>query len=131
MSSPRDGTVDREALRAKLAASRAALMRALEGMTEREFAAEFEDGMPVVRALAELAGAERAAVVRARGPVTATPAPEKPLPPQVVHDLAGARHRTEQAIAAGDAPGLAAIVDAIAEREAAVAARLEALKGHA
>jgi hypothetical protein len=125
------GAPPQDALRARLAASRSALLHALEGITEREFAAELEPGRSVVRALAELAAAERGDVARARGAAGATRIPEKPLPPQVIHDLAGARYRTETLVGAPggvEAVALAALVEGIAAREEVMAARIEALK---
>ncbi len=85
--------------------------------------------------------------------------PEKPLPPQVIHDLAGARYQTERLLAAADpdsvdegerdhvsAPSVAppaaaasqavaietleALADEIVRREAAVAARSRRGRGH-
>jgi hypothetical protein len=91
------------AVRERLEGSRATLLAAIEGLTERDFAAELEPGLTVVGALAALAPAEREAVREAR---LAVGAPERPLPtggaaataraipPQVVHDLAGARYET-------------------------------------
>lgn len=121
---------------ARLAASRGALLRALEGVTERDFAAAFDDDRSLVVALAELAMDERAAVVRVRGGESAAKLPEKPLAPQVIHDLAGARYQTERLLAysaAGDeadatltAERVSALVDAVADRELAMAARIAA-----
>ena len=56
-----------DALRARLDASRAALLAALEGVTERDFAVDLGGGETVVRALAALAAAERAATGAASG----------------------------------------------------------------
>ena len=89
-------------LRSGLDASRAALLEAVRGLTERDFAAPLGDGT-VVEALAALARSERAAVHAARQAAGAEPRPlpvgmavsSRPLPPQVVHDLAGARYETE------------------------------------
>ncbi len=118
-----------DALRARLDASRAALLAALEGITERAFAADLGDGTTVVRALAELAAAERSDVAAAGGPGAATRVAEKPLPPQVVHDLAGARYQTLRLVeSAGGAVETRAIVERVAAREEAVAARIAALK---
>jgi hypothetical protein len=122
---------DLDAWRTRLAASRAALLRALEGVTERDFAAAFDGDRSLVHVLAELAVAERMAVARARGDEHEARVPDRPLAPQVIHDLAGARYQTERLIAdaaaAGEAPDrLAALVDGIVDREQAVAARLAA-----
>ena len=46
-------------LRQRLEQSRAALLSALEGLTDRDFAAEIEPDVTVVGALAVLAPAER------------------------------------------------------------------------
>ncbi|MEX2229176.1 MAG: hypothetical protein WEB13_05990 [Dehalococcoidia bacterium] len=120
-----------DAWRTRLAASRAALLRALEGVTERDFAAAFDGDRSLVHVLAELAVAERMAVARARGDEREARVPDRPLAPQVIHDLAGARYTTERlladAAAAGEASDrLAALVDGIVDREQAVAARLAA-----
>ncbi|MDA0364783.1 MAG: hypothetical protein O3B31_01445 [Chloroflexi bacterium] len=125
-----------EGWRARLAASRAALLRALEGVTERDFEAAFDDDRSLVVALAELAMHERAAVARVRGGESTAKVPEKPLAPQVIHDLAGARYQIERLLAdsaAGDgadatltAERVSALVDAIADRELAIAARIAA-----
>ncbi|MBM3138966.1 MAG: hypothetical protein FJZ92_01820 [Chloroflexi bacterium] len=109
----------------RLRASRVALLAALAGVTERDFAAELPDGRSVVRALAELAAAERGEVAAARGREARARIPEKPLPPQVMHDLAGARYETEQLLEEGGPtpPGpLEALVKRVTTREAAVAA---------
>jgi len=120
-----------DAWRMRLAASRAALLRALEGVTERDFAAAFDGDRSLVHVLAELAVAERMAVARARGDEREARVPDRPLAPQVIHDLAGARYQTERLIADAAAAGeasdrLAALVDGIVDREQAVAARLAA-----
>ena len=116
-------------LRTRLAQSRAALLRALEGVTEREFAAAFDGERSLVRVLAELAAAERTATRRVEGAAGPPSLPEKPLPPQVIHDLAGARYETERLLdrASGEAGAtLAAAVAEIVDRESAVAARIAA-----
>lgn len=120
---------------------RRALLEALRELTEQDFAAAFEGTTVVVR-LAALATAERQAVRRAREAVGAEPRPvpptgerERVLPPQVIHDLAGARHETLlflgaiddralQAEAGGDR--VARLLEALAEREAAAAAGIAA-----
>lgn len=78
---------------ARLDAARRSLLGALEGLTERDFATDLGDGETVVRLLASLAAAEHRAVTDAGGAGSHGAPPEKPLPPQVVHDLAGARYR--------------------------------------
>ncbi|GMU39229.1 MAG: hypothetical protein AMXMBFR23_00950 [Chloroflexota bacterium] len=108
-------------LRARLEASRAALLAALEGVTERDFATNLGDGVTVVRLLARLAAEERADAARLRGEAAEVAVPERPLPPQVVHALAGARYQALQAL---DLPGLGAdaaeaLVAGIEAREAA------------
>lgn len=119
--------------RARLAESRAALLRALEGVTERDFAAPFEGERSLVQVLATLAVEERAAVARARGAESRVSVPEKPLAPQVIHDLAGARYQTERLLAEGAAEPaaaaherLGALVAEIVGRELATAARIAA-----
>lgn len=131
------------AIRERLEASRATLLGALEGVTERDFAAELEPGTTVVGALAKLAPAEREAVREAR---LAIGAPERPLPaggasatsratpPQVVHDLAGARYETIlflELLQAAEVPEssrerLATLLEGISEQEIASA---EAIRG--
>ena len=89
-------------VRARLAASRAALLEAVRGLTERDFATPLGDAT-VVEVLAALARSEREAVREARVAASAPARPlpaaggeaGRPLPPQVVHDLAGARYETE------------------------------------
>jgi hypothetical protein len=117
--------------RARLTASRTSLLRALEGVTEREFAAAFDGERSLVRVLAELAANERAAVAQARGDERSIRVPEKPLAPQVIHDLAGARYQTARLIEeAGPAASpeaaehLAALVELVAAREESVATRI-------
>ena len=122
-----------EVLRTRLTESRAALLRALEGVTEREFASAFDGERSLVRVLAELASTERATTRRVEGSGGAPSTPEKPLPPQVIHDLAGARYETERLLerVSGEAdPALAGLVAGIVERERAVAARIEARPRH-
>lgn len=124
-------------LRARLDASRAALLDAVRGLTERDFAASLGDET-VVDALAVLAREEREAVRLARAAAGAETRPlpvggrgaGRPLPPQVVHDLAGARYETEllldwlatattAAVEASRGP-----LEAVEARETAVAARI-------
>ncbi len=116
----------RARLRARLEASRAALLAALEGVTERDFATNLGDGVTVVRLLARLAAEERADAARLRGEASEVAVPERPLPPQVVHALAGARYQALQAL---DLPGLGAdaaeaLVAGIETREAEAAERV-------
>ncbi len=106
-------------------------------MTEQAFAAELE-GVTVVAYLATLAPAEREAVRRAREAIDAPERPvpsagerERVLPPQVIHDLAGARHETLLLLDLLDEDGLnadaggesvRALLEAVSERETAAAA---------
>lgn len=129
-------TVDE--LRAALTASREALLEALRTVTEREFAAELAPGETLVGLLATLAPAEREAVRSARAAsglppravAQAAAAPARPAPPQVIHDLAGARYETELLLAALSAhdvaPEVEAALTSVAEREHAAATRIEA-----
>jgi len=125
-------------LRARLDASRAALLEAVRGLTERDFAAPLGEDEMVVDALAALARGEREAVHAARAAAGAPPRPlpagkavaGRPLPPQVVHDLAGARYETELLLdwlteaAAAPSEAVRSTLDVIEERETAVAARI-------
>lgn len=108
-------------LAARLEVARRALLGALEGLTERDFATDLGDGETVVRLLANLAAAEHRAVVEAGGTGVHGAPPEKPLPPQVVHDLAGARYRILRRLDADDADE-ARVLTLVAEIE-----RLEAM----
>lgn len=90
-------------LAARLEVARRALLGALEGLTERDFATDLGGGETVVRLLASLAAAEHQAVVTAGGTSPQRRPAEKPLPPQVVHDLAGARYRILRCVDADDA----------------------------
>jgi hypothetical protein len=136
-------TLDR--LRDDLAGARAALLEAMAGLTERDFAQEI-DGATITQWLAAIAPAERDAVRRARRALgldeRRLPAGReggRVLPPQVVHDLAGARYETtllleaatsleasdiEDATDAGES--VAELLAAVAERDAEVARRIEA-----
>ncbi|MSQ36236.1 MAG: hypothetical protein EXR63_03730 [Dehalococcoidia bacterium] len=132
------------ALTASLDAGRAALLAALGQLGERDFALELAPGETVIGALAALAPAERGAVAEARAaaglpprPLASSPGPRaRPTPPQVVHDLAGARHETlrllaelaatprpERAGTALLAASLAALAG-VAARELGLAARI-------
>jgi hypothetical protein len=130
------------ALHAALEASRGALLAAIATLGEREFTSNLPTGLTVVATLAALAPFEREAIQRAR---VAIGAPERPrlgggeapharaLPPQVVHDLAGARYETLLFLggldparldtAAGEG-SIEAELAAIAAREQAVAAEV-------
>lgn len=114
-------------LAARLDVARRALLSALEGLTERDFAADLGGGETVVRMLAALASAEHAAVVEAGGaPLPHVPA-EKPLPPQAVHDLAGARYRIQRCLDApeADEARLRTLVATVERLEAAAVTRIK------
>ena len=128
-------------LRARLDRSRAALLELLANLTERDFASEIEDGRSVLDLLAALAPAERASAAAA-APGGAEPARDASarrrrdamLPPQVVHDLSGARRQTLIAVAAieaagGDTGDALAELRAIAEREEQTAETIRARFG--
>lgn len=120
---------DRRAdLAARLEAARRALLGALEGLTERDFATDLGGGETVVRLLANLAGAEHRAAVEAGDAGTYGARPEKPLPPQVIHDLAGARYRILRRLAAEDADE-ARVRTLVAEVERLETAAVERIKG--
>lgn len=117
----------RQELHARLDASRAALLAALGDVTERDFATDL-GGETVVQLLARIAGEERTAAARATGTEYTPRAVEKPMPPQVVHALAGARHRTRRYLDAPEATEetARALVEAAEHREADAAARIAA-----
>ena len=117
---------ERARLRERLEASRATLLAALEGVTERDFTTNLGDGVTVVRLLAGLVVEEQTDVARLRGETVTVATPERPLPPQVVHGLAGARYQTLRALdAAGLAPEAArALVAGIETREQVAAERI-------
>jgi len=117
---------ERARLRERLEASRATLLAALEGVTERDFTTNLGDGVTVVRQLAGLVAEEQTDVARLRGETVTVATPERPLPPQVVHGLAGARYQTLRALdAAGLAPEAArALVAGIETREQVAAERI-------
>ncbi len=119
---------ERQALRARLEASRTALLVALEGVTEREFATRLEDGETVVHLLARLAAEERTDALALHGRTEAATVAERPLPPQVVHALAGARYQTLRALDADgvDAEAAARLVERIEAREREAAERIRA-----
>lgn len=115
----------RREFHARLDAARAGLLAALADVTERDFATDL-GGETVVQLLARVAGEERTEAARAAGG-DYTPRPvEKPMPPQVVHALAGARHRTRRYLDAPDADEATAraVVEAAERREAEAAARI-------
>ncbi len=133
---------------AHLHRSRKALLGALEGLTESDFAREI-DGHPLVELLAKLAREERVGAEAAHRLLSAE-AQEDPatsnsinvppterqatLPPQAIHALAGARHHTTQVLdklptrdsntMAGDRTEVLALLNAAAEREQLVADRI-------
>ena len=125
---------DAAELRARLERSRAALLRSLEGLTERDFSSELAPGETVIGLLARLAPAEREAVRAARGEAQpsaggAAGGRSRPLPPPVIHDLAGARYETLAFLEAAGAeldPEVRALIAGIAEREEEAARRIEA-----
>ena len=116
----------RTALTARLDAARQALLGALTGLTERDFAADLGDGQTVVRYLANLAALEHRTVVEAGGSGTHGAPPEKPLPPQVVHDLAGARYRIQRTLddPQADSARVTALVAEVERLEAAAVERI-------
>ncbi len=121
----------RDRLLARLDESRAALLAALEGLTEQDFAGGLDaggDGETVVRALAALAHAERAANAEVRGEAPPPVSTGRPLPPQVVHALAGASYQSRRYLESPDAeaPAASALVEGVAEREVRLAARIRA-----
>ena len=118
MSETDDAETANEQLRGRLAAAREALLAALTGLTEQDFAAPLGDhaggdadgGQTVAGLLASLAARERetgAAVRRALGAPPrpggaarglaerlAEADPARLVPPQLIHELAGARYET-------------------------------------
>jgi hypothetical protein len=135
--------VTADELRAALEASRTALLAAIQGLTDRDFSAEVAEGETVITTLAALAASEREAVRVAREAVGAPPRPlpstggarlTRAIPPQVVHDLAGARHETMLFLENHGAPSqlsqqcrettVGASLAAIADRERLAAQRL-------
>lgn len=121
----------RDSLLARLEASRRLLLSALEGLTEHDFAAPLDagedgDGRTVVQALAALAEVERRENAEVRGETPAEPTPGRPLPPQVVHALAGASYRSRRYLESpeADAASARALVDGIVAREASLAERI-------
>ena len=128
MTTPHDDASP-AALRARLDASRAALLDAVARLTEQDFAADLGGGETVGGVLAALAASERAAAAGAGDADADTRG--TPLAPQAIHDLAGARFETLRRLDAvegageRDAAALAAIAE-VAAREEAAAARIRA-----
>lgn len=120
----------RLALHARLDAARAGLLAALAGVTERDFATDLGGESPetVVMLLARIASEERAAVAEASGVEYAPRPVQKPMPPQVIHALAGARHRTRRYVDSPEATEAVAtaLVIAAEHRESEAAARIAA-----
>jgi len=122
---------DIDVLTERLEHSRAALLEALTERTEADFAqplggAHGDDTLGY--ALAALAQAERAdlAIARSQEPAQRE-LPDKPLPPQVTHDLAGARHQTLVALESLDASAAQTFVEAVTARETALADEINAI----
>ncbi len=129
---------EQQLLLARLDASRQRLLAALEGVTERDFtaavpaAATAEEATSessdetVVQLLASLAQAEREAVAQVGGRATSPRNASKPMPPQVMHDLAGARYQTRRYVedASADAVAAEQLVSGIEAREAAGAEQI-------
>ena len=142
-----DGELNLSELAERLQTSRQALLDALSRATEPDFERELEPGVTVLQLLATLAPAERAAASRVErllgglgGAVEERPAREPPeyvIPPQVVHDLAAARHRTmrllERLRAAAprgsDAGSVAGELESVARREGDAAQRIAHILG--
>lgn len=116
---------ERQRLRERLDISRAVLLAALEGVTERDFASDL-GGETVVQMLARIAAEERDAVALAQGVSTHERTVEKPLPPQVIHALAGARYRTARYLddPAAEEATARSLVEAAEHREAEAARRV-------
>lgn len=119
---------------ARLERSRAQLLEALTERTEGDFAralgGDFGEST-LGQALAALAQAERADVAAARAQtLPERELPEQPLPPQVTHDLAGARHQTLTALSQlEDGAAVEALVADITQREATLIAQIDAILG--
>jgi hypothetical protein len=142
--------VTADELRTSLDASRAALLAAIEGLTDRDFAAEISSGETIIGLLSALAVDEREAIRLARQAVGAEPRPlpttggprlSRAIPPQVVHNLAGARHETLLFIdthgdslmrdGAGGEATLHPLLTTVVERERAAAERIAAHRASA
>ncbi|MSQ31457.1 MAG: hypothetical protein EXR64_05470 [Dehalococcoidia bacterium] len=120
----------RAALTARIAESRAALLAALEGLTEHDFAGSLDEGQTgsqtVVQALAALADSERRENAEVRGEPDTPPTPGRPLPPQVIHALAGASYRSRRYLEdpTADPASAEVLVDGIVARETSLAERI-------
>ena len=115
----------------RLERSRAAMLEALAERTEADFGRALGGAFgdeTLGHALATLAQAERAELAAARSePRKERTLPDQPLPPQVTHALAGARHRTLSHLEALDRAAAEALVAGIEAREAALVARIGAI----
>jgi len=116
----------RQELHRRLEASRAALLETLADVTDRDFISDL-GGETVVQLLARVAAEERRAAARAEGGDYSPRAVERPMPPQAIHALAGARYRTRRYV---DAPGAdeataRGLVEAAERRESDAAARIK------
>ena len=121
----------RQALVQRLERSRAALIEALVDRTEQDFTRPLGDGEETLgHALAALALAERVDLAVARSELPPDrELPERPLPPQVTHDLAGARHQTVSHLTELEDAAAHALVEAITARESALVARIGTVLG--
>lgn len=135
---------DPSTLAARVAAARETLLAALHGVTEREFSAEVAPGETVLAALLHLARTEREAVQAGRAALGAPPRPAptseadpaRVLPPQAVHDLAGAWYETDLLLeAATQTPDTAArivpLLEPIIAQAEGLAARIVARRADA
>jgi hypothetical protein len=128
---------DAAGLRADLERSRATLLEAIARLTEADFGRELAPGLSVLGLLDRLGREERVAVAEARA---AAGLPERPsggarmpseMPPQVIHDLAGARHETLRLLDELAVEGVSQAVPAvrsIVERESQAAARIHSAR---
>lgn len=114
----------RRELHRRLDAARAALLESLADATERDFATDLGPGPggageTVVQLLARVAAEERARAAEAAGEVETPRRVERPMPPQAIHALAGARYRTRRYLDAPDADEATArrLVEAAEQRE--------------
>lgn len=117
----------RQELHARLDASRAVLVEALQSVTDREYMSDL-GGETIVQLLARIAAEERTAAAQASGSAYAPRTVEKPMPPQVVHALAGARYQTRRYVDSAEATeGVArTLVEAAEGREREAVARINA-----
>lgn len=121
----------RQELQARLNGSRELLLAALGDVTERDFATDVgttPGSETVIQLIAHLALEESRAASEALGEVYATRDVERPMPPQVIHALAGARYRTVRYIESPEADAVIAtgLVDSVEARERDAAARIAA-----